>query len=181
MANFKIPENGQDISWFDLPLNRAIKLLQWGGDASGNKLQLALDRSLANVDLKVLPDKVSAASTLFTIKGTTTPLDFGVTASLAGTIQRYSEDLKVHVGDSPTKQPGYTVDLLSEVALTGNALQVYQYSRILKDPPDSTHILSQDTRRGHFNCGDVAASYGIKIFSKTIVCELFRLLLATYQ
>jgi hypothetical protein len=173
MANFKIPENGQDISWFDLPLNRAIKLLQWGGDASGNRLELALDRSLANVDLKVLPDKVSAASTLFTIKGTTTPLDFGVTACVAGTAQRYSEDLKVHVGGSPTKQPGYTVDLLSEVALTGNAVQVHQYSRIVKGPSDSTHILSQDTRRGHYNCGDVAAGYGTKIFSKATFVSYF--------
>jgi hypothetical protein len=43
MANFKISENGEDISWFDLPLNREIKLLQWGGDASGNKLELALE------------------------------------------------------------------------------------------------------------------------------------------
>jgi hypothetical protein len=37
MANFKIPENKEDISWFDLPLNRTMKLLQSGGDATGNK------------------------------------------------------------------------------------------------------------------------------------------------
>src|SRR5262249_19785836 len=138
-----------------------------------NKLRIALDRSLANVNLKVLPDKVSAASTLFTIKGTATPLDFGVTACVAGTAQRYSEDLKIHVGGSPTKQPGYTVDLLSDVALTGNAVQIHQYSRIVKDPSDNTHILSQDTRRGHFNCGDVAAGYGKKIFSKPASLSYF--------
>ena len=162
MANFQIAENHEDISWFDLPLNRTMKLLQWGGDASGNKLQLALVPSLPSVDLKVLPDTgtVSAASTLFTLTGSSSGADFRVTACVQGTTVRYSQDLEVHVGGSPTKQPGYTVDLLANVALTGNALQVYRYSRIMKDPSDATHILCQDTRRGHYNCGDVAAAYG---------------------
>ncbi len=166
MANFKISENGEDISWFDLPLNRTMRLLQWGGDLSNNKLALALDRSLPSVDLKVLPDSVSAASTLFTLKGTANGAEFSVTASVAGTTQRYSEDLKVHVGGDPTKQPGYTVDLLSDVALHGNSLQVYRYSRIMRDPPNNTHILSQRTGGGVLNCGDTAAGYGPKIFSK---------------
>lgn len=160
MANFKIPENSEDISWFDLPLNRTMKLLQWGGDATGNKLELALDRSLPSVVLTVLPDKVSAASTLFTLKGSAVTGEFGVTARVAGTAVRYSKDLKVQVGNNPTKQPGYTVDLLSDVALHGDALQVYRYSRIMRDPPDDTHILSQRTT-GALNCGDTAAAYGV--------------------
>lgn len=161
MANFKIPENKEDISWFDLPLNRIMKLLQWGGDATGNKLKLALDRSLPSVTLTVLPDNVPAASTLFTLKGSAVTGEFGVTACVAGTTNRYSEDLKVQVGNNPTKQPGYTVDLLSDVALNGNALQVYRYSRIImRDPPDNTHILSQRTT-GALNCGDTAAAYGV--------------------
>lgn len=160
MANFKIPENNEDISWFDLPLNRTMKLLQWGGDATGNKLKLALDRSLPSVVLTVLPDKVPAASTLFELKGSSVTSEFGVTASVAGTTVRYSKDLKVQVGNNPTKQPGYTVDLLSDVALYGNALQVYRYSRIMRDPPNATHILSQKTT-GKLDCGDTAAAYGV--------------------
>ena len=173
MANFKIPENGEDISWFDLPLNRTMKLLQWGGDLSGNKLALSLDRSIPSVDLKVLPDKVSAASTLFTLKGTVSGTDCGVTACVAGSTDRYSEDLKIHVGGVPTKQPGYTVDLLSDVALSGNEMRVHRYSRIMKDPSTDKHILSQDTRAGHFNCGDVAADYGAKIFSQPTFTSYF--------
>jgi hypothetical protein len=173
MANFRIPENSEDISWFDLPLNRTMKLLQWGGDASGNKLTLALDRPLPSVDLKVLPDKVSAASTLFTLKGTAIGADFGVTACVAGTAVRYSKDLKVRVGGNPTKQPGYTVDLLSDVALHGNSLQVYRYSRIMRDPSDDTHILSQRTK-GALNCGDTAAGYGKKIFSKDTYTNYYK-------
>jgi hypothetical protein len=158
MANFKIPENKEDISWFDLPLNRTMKLLQWGGDATGNKLKLALDRSLPSVVLNVLPDKVPAASTLFTLQGSAITSEFGVTACVTGTTNRYSADLKVQVGNSPTKQPGYTVDLLSDVALHGNTLQVYRYSRIMRDPPNNTHILSQRTT-GVLNCGNTAAAY----------------------
>jgi hypothetical protein len=160
MANFKIPENKEDISWFDLPLNRTMKLLQWGGDATNKKLKLALDRSLPSVVLTVLPDNVPAASTLFTLKGSAVTSEFGVTACVAGTTVRYSTDLKVQVGNNPTKQPGYTVDLLSDVALHGNALQVYRYSRVMRDPPNNTHILSQRTT-GVLNCGDTAAAYGV--------------------
>lgn len=161
MANFKIPENKEDISWFDLPLNRTMTLLQWGGDATGNKLKLALDRSLPSVILTVLPDKTPAASTLFTLKGSAVTSEFGVTACVAGTTIRYSEDLKVQIRNEPTKQPGYTVDLLSDVALNGNALQVYRYSRIMRNPSwDETHILSQ-RRSGRLNCGDTAAAYGV--------------------
>jgi len=174
VANFKIPENAEDISWFDLPLNRTMKLLQWGGDLSGNRLELALDRSIPTVDLKVLPDKISSSSTLFTLKGIATTGEFGITACVAGTAQRYSEDLKVQVRGNPTKQPGYTVDLLSDVALYGNALQVYRYSRIMRDPPNYTHILSQRTGGGVLNCGDTAADYGPKIFSKNTYTNYYQ-------
>ncbi len=173
MANFRIPENSEDISWFDLPLNRTMKLLQWGGDASGNKLTLALDRPLSSVDLNVLPDKVSAASTLFTLKGTAIGAEFGVTACVPGTAVRYSKNLTVRVGGNPTKQPGYTIDLLSDVALHGNSLQVYRYSRIMRDPSNDTHILSQRTT-GVLNCGDTAAGYGKKIFSKDTYTNYFQ-------
>jgi len=161
MANFKIPENKEDISWFDLPLNRTMKLLQWGGDAKGKRLGLALDRSLPSVVLTVLPDSVPAASTLFTLTGSAVTSEFGVTASWAGTTNRYSEDLKVQVKNNPTKQPGYTVDLLSDVALYGDTLQVYRYSRIMREPTwDETHILSQK-RSGTLDCGDTAVAYGV--------------------
>lgn len=173
MANFRIPENGEDVSWFDLPLNRAMKLLQWGGDVSGNKLDLALDRSVPGVDLKVLPDRMPAASTLFTLKASTAGADFGVTASVAGSAQRYSEDLTVHAGGTPTKQPGYTVDLLADMALSGNALQVYRYSHIMRDPSNNTHILSQRTS-GVLNCGDTAAAYGQKLFGKDTHTNYFQ-------
>lgn len=173
MAHFKIPENSEDISWFDLPLNREMKLLQWGGDASGNKLELALDRSLPGVTLTVLPDKVAAASTVFTLKGSAVTEKFGVTACVVGTTSRYSEDLKVQVCGQPKKQPGYIVDLLSDVALKGNALQVHRYSRIMRDPSDETHILSQRIT-GKLNCGDTAADYGPKIFGQNTSTNYFQ-------
>jgi hypothetical protein len=176
MANFKLVEDSSDISWFDLPLGRTMKLLQWGGDPKGSKLDLALDRSIAGVDLKVLPDKVPAASSLFTLKGTAAGTSVGVAAYLPGSGQsnRYSEDLKVQVGGSPKKQPGYSVDLLSDLALLGHPRQVHSYSRIVKrDPSDNTHILSQNTQPGHYNCGDVAASYGPKLFSKETYTSYF--------
>lgn len=173
MANFKIPENMEDISWFDLPLNRTMKLLQWGGDRTGNKLELALSTSVPGVVLTVLPNKVPGASTLFTLTGSTVTTRFFVTACVKGTTTPYSGDLAVQVLNKPAKQPGYTVDLLSDVALYGNALQVYRYSRIMRDPSNNTHILSQRTA-GVLNCGDTAASYGPKIFSKETSTSYFQ-------
>ncbi|QCI63443.1 C39 family peptidase [Phreatobacter stygius] len=166
MANFKIPENGRDISSFDLPLDRTIRLLQWGGDPQGNRLDVALDRSVAGVTLTALSAKQPAASTLFEVKGTAIGTTFGVAAYLPGTTQRYSKDLKMRVCGEPVNQLGYTVDLIAQLAANGSAKQVYLYSRILSDPSDSTHILSQNTTAGQYNCGDVAAGYGTKIFTK---------------
>lgn len=166
MANFKIPENAQDISSFDLPLNRTIKLLQWGGDFSGNKLDVSLSTSSTTVDLKVLPDKLPAASTAFTLKGTLSGESVSVSAYIGGSTSKFNEDLTVRVKGEPKKQPGYDVDLLSDLAIKGNAKQVHDYTRIINDPCDSSHILSQDPTKSVLDCGDVAAGYGTKIFSK---------------
>ncbi|PNG26093.1 hypothetical protein [Methylocella silvestris] len=175
MANFKIAETGEDISWFDLPLNRKIKLMQWGGDAKGDRLDVALDRSVANVDLTILPDKAAAASTLFTLSGSAAGTSFSVAAYLpdGSRMARYSQDLAVRVCGQPIKQPGYAVDLVSDLAISGTPKQVYLYSRIFRGPADDRNVLSQDTRPGHYNCGDVAAAYGVKIFSKPTVTAYF--------
>ena len=168
MANFKLIEDGEVISSFDLPLNRTIKLLQWGGDTKGNKLEVALNQSTAAVDLSVLSDKLSAASTAFTVTGKQKGAGVSVCAYVpnTGRTQKYSEDLKLNVKGAPSKQTGYDVDLLSDLAISGNAKAVRAYTRILTGPHDNTHILSQNTQQGHFNCGDVAAGYGSRFFTK---------------
>jgi hypothetical protein len=145
-----------------------MKLLQWGGDPGGNQLGLGLDPPTPSVELKVLPDKVSAASTVFTLKGNAEGVSCRVRASQSsgGRAKGFSEDLKVNVCGAPTNQPGYSVDLVADLAANGSSYQVYAYHRIMNDSATDEHILSQDIRRGHFNCGDVAASYGRKIFGK---------------
>ncbi|MEO8127789.1 MAG: hypothetical protein ABJF23_14980 [Bryobacteraceae bacterium] len=176
MANFKIGENGLDISSFDLPLNRTIRLLQWGGDFSGNKLEVTLTSSTPSVTLAVLPDKLPAASTAFTVKGTVSPVQVTVGAFVAGSAmaQRFSEDLKIKVCGEPTRQPGYSVDMLSELASTGNAKQIHVYSQIVTGPSTDRNILSQNTTAGHYNCGDVAGAYGSKIFAKPTHTNYYR-------
>jgi hypothetical protein len=164
MASFRIAESALDISSFDLPLNRTIKLLQWGGDLKGQKLALSLNPSTTAVDLKLLPDKLPAASTAFTITGKQKGAIVSVSAFVGGTTQRYSEDLKLRVRGEPTKQPGYNVDMLSDLAIKGNAKQIQEYASIVTGPSDNTHILSQNTNPGHYNCGDVAAGYGSRFF-----------------
>ena len=57
-----------DISSFTIPQGRSVKLVQWGGDWSGNKLELDL-KSAGGIDMTVHADKLSAASTLFTLVG----------------------------------------------------------------------------------------------------------------
>lgn len=166
MANFRIFEDNEDISSFDLPLNRTIKLLQWGGDVKGNKLEVSLDASTSSVDLKVLPDKLPAASTAFTLTGKASGASVSVCAFVDGTTQRYSEDLKVRVRGAPRKQPGFDTDLLSNLASSGNGKQIHAYTRIVTGPSNNTHILSQNTNAGHYNCGDVAQGYGTRFFSK---------------
>ena len=167
MANFKIGENGLDISSFDLPLNRAIKLVQWGGDVSGKKLALTLNQSTTAVELTVLSDTLPAASTAFTVKGKQSGATVSVCAYVQGpgSTQKYSEDLVLNVRGQPVKHPGYSVDMLSDLAISGNAAQIHTYSQIIVGPNSDRHLLSQRTT-GRLNCGDVAGAYGSKIFSK---------------
>jgi hypothetical protein len=145
-----------------------MKLLQWGGDPSGNQLELGLDPPTPSVELKVLPDKVSGASTLFTLKSNAHGVSCRVRASLpnGSRVRGFSNDLKVNVCGAPTNQPGYAVDLVAALAAHGSSYQADAYTRIMLGPDSNEHILSQDTRGGHYNCGDVAASYGRKIFGK---------------
>ena len=63
--------------------------------------------------------------------------------------------------------------MLAELAISGDATDADMYSRIINGPCDNTHVLSQDTRKGHFNCGDVANSYGPKIFKKQTSVSAF--------
>jgi hypothetical protein len=169
MANFKVSMTGPDIKkTFDLPVGRTIDLVQWGGDSNNKPLALALSPSSASIELKVLPAKLAAASTAFTLRGSTVGTSAAVAAFVAGSGSktRYAQDLKVKVRGLPTNQPGYSVDLLANIAANGSSNQLHQYSRITQDPPEAKIILSQDTRGGHYNCGDTAASYGPKIFGK---------------
>jgi hypothetical protein len=169
MANFKITLNGPDISSFDLPQNRSVTLVQWGGDASGNKLDLTLTPPTPSVALAVSPNKVAAASTVFTVKGTSSGVTTAVGAYVpdTGQTQKYSEDLTLNVCGTPHKQAHYDVDLIANLATNGDASQIYSYSQILKSNfPSSSCPLSQNTTPGHYNCGDTAAAYGLKYFSK---------------
>lgn len=168
MANFKTSMNGTDISSFDVPLGRTLKLVQWGGDGARNRLDVTLNASTPVLDLKVLPDKLPAASTAFTVTGKASggPVPVSAYVAASGRTQKYSGDLAVSVKGAPRKQPGYDVDLLSNLALTGDTDHVHAYTRIITGPCNNTHILSQNTTQGHFNCGDVAAGYGERFFSK---------------
>lgn len=168
MANFKLSQNGLDITSFDLPLNRTVTLFQSGGDGQGNKLELALSPSTSTINLKVLPDKLPAASTAFTLEGKTQTEKANVSACIqgSGSTQKCSEDLSLEVFGDPRKQPTYDVDLLSELAISGNSGQIHAYSRIIKGPQDESNPLSQDTSKPVWDCGDVAAAYGPKFFSK---------------
>jgi len=68
ISNFKLSEHDKDISSFVIPQSRSVKLVQWGGDWAGNKLELDL-KTAGGVDIIVHSDKLSAASTLFTLVG----------------------------------------------------------------------------------------------------------------
>ena len=81
--------------------------------------------------------------------------------------------MDVVVGGTPQRHTGYAVDLLAELAISGNATDIDLYSRIIDGPCDNKHVLSQDTRKGHYNCGDVANSYGPKIFKKPTSVNAF--------
>lgn len=166
MANFRIGENGQGISKFDLPCGRGINLVQWGGDAEGNRLELGLVDASAPFTLTTHSTKLAAASTLFTVRGNTPGSTAKVTACLAGSghTKHYSEMLSLTVKGTPQKQPGYEVDLIANMAISGNAKQVFLYSQIVdQSRKGCTAVLGQRTT-GVLNCGDTAAKYSPLLF-----------------
>lgn len=174
MANFKTSAKGRDISSFTIPQGRSVRLFQWGGDAQGNRLELELETA-GGISMVVHSDKQPAASTAFTLTGTVKNAAGTVNAYVAGSgkTQHYSQPLKITIGGAPQKQPGYGVDLLSDLAISGDADQLDLYSRIVTGPCTSSHVLSQDTRKGHYNCGDVANAYGPKLFKKKTSVSAF--------
>ncbi len=161
MANFQLYETGEDISTFDLPLNREVTLKQSGGDFSGNRLSVELAPSTTSLLLKVLPDKPATASTLFSIRGNASVDGIRVSAYVAGTKQNFSEDLIVNVKAAPQKHPGFDVDLLSKLAISGNGNDIAVYTKVVNA---NKALLEQNTTVGKYNCGDVSAGYGPKIF-----------------
>jgi hypothetical protein len=168
VANFKIGENGADITSFDLPLNRPVSLVQWGGDGQGRPLEVAVTSGAGQVTLEVGPERLPSASTRFTVTGRQKGAEVTLGAFVAGSgrSQRYSRDLTLRVRGMPRSHPGYTVDLLAQLAMRGNARQIRDYATLLQGPYDRRHPLSQDTRGGHFNCGDVAGGYGRRYFGQ---------------
>jgi hypothetical protein len=168
MANFQILETSEDISNFDLPLNRTVKLKQWGGDGDGNRLEVALEAPIPGVTLTVLPDSLASASTAFTLNGTQKGAAGNVSAFVAGSghTQYYSGNLKIRVCGEPKKCAGYDVDLLSDLAIKGNGAQIKTYSKILGGPSNKHNMLSQDPDKAVLDCGDVAGGYGSKLFGK---------------
>ncbi len=175
MANFQILETSKDITKFDLPLNRTVKLKQWGGDGNGNRLDVALETPVPGLTLNVLPDSLSSASTAFTLHGTHMGARGNVSAFVAGSgrKQYYSANLPILVCGEPRKCTGYDVDLLSDLAVKGNGAQIKTYSEILAGPGDKNNMLSQDPDKPVLDCGDVAGSYGGKFFGKKTSVDWF--------
>ena len=173
MARFQISMNGPGVKALTVPLGRTIKLVQAGGDPKGLKLDVALEQGTSGVEIKVLADKLAGAATGFTISGSVPGPSCNIRAYLPGTgrTKSYCDPLEVTIGGRPQRQPGYTVDLLSEMARVGSSEQVYAYHRIITDNIDDSHILTQDTRIGHYNCGDVAAAYGKRFFGTATYTE----------
>ena len=100
-----------------------------GGDGAGNKLELDLSTA-GGLDMTVHSDKLSAASTLFTLVGRISHASGKVSAFVAGSgkTRHYSEQLDVVVGGTPQRHTGYAVDLLAELAISGNATDIDLYS-----------------------------------------------------
>ncbi|MEQ1952941.1 hypothetical protein [Mesorhizobium sp. CN2-181] len=169
MANFQIYETKEDISAFDLPLNRDVKLRQYGGDRDGNRLEVTLaPGGPGGVDLTVLPEKLDAASTAFNARGTRQGAYVEISAFVAGSgqTQYYSKNLGLTVHGAPTKNAGYDVDLLSNLAISGNGAQILTYTRIFHGSAGKSNMLSQDPDKPVLDCGDVAGAYGAKLFGK---------------
>jgi hypothetical protein len=68
-----------------------------------------------------------------------------------------SKELIFHVLGTPVNHPGYTVDMLAQLAQSSSAKKVHLYNPMMTKPAP---LLKQNTERGHYNCGDVSASYG---------------------
>jgi Peptidase_C39 like family len=167
MANFRVSERGEGITSFVLPKGRSVKFIQFGGGPDNNPLELDLAGD-PGLTMTVHGDKLPAASTAFTLAATTAGAKCKVSAYVSGSgkTRSYSVPLSVTVGGAPKRQPGYSVDLLHDVAANGNASDLLKYEKIINGPCDNKHILSQNTTPGKFNCGDVANEYGKKIFKK---------------
>ena len=175
MANFMVPTNaklakGDDISSFDLPVDREVTLLQWGGDFSGNKLKPIIFGNANGLSIKVLPDKIPAASTLFKVSAKQTPATITIGAFVATTGADFSEHLTINVKPSPTKHPGYDFDLLAEMAASNDAKKIKLYSELMKNPKP---LVEQNTAPGHYNCGDFTGGYGTKFFGKPTSTDNF--------
>jgi hypothetical protein len=170
MANFQTFEDKADIESFDLPLDTDVKLLQYGGDGSRNRLDVALLNSPLNaITLTVSSEALAAASTAFTVRGTKKGATGEVGAFVAGSgrTQNYvGSNLKLKVGGTPARNTGYSVDLLANLAMSGKSDQIKLYSKIILGPAGKDNLLSQDPDAPVLDCGDVAASYGKKLFGK---------------
>jgi hypothetical protein len=165
MANFKIGENGQDTTSFDIPCGREVKLVQWGGDAEGNRLELGFSDATAGFSLAPYSTKMAAASTLFGVRGNTPNSSVRITACVAGSShsQHYSKPLQIICRGTPHNQPGYEVDLVANLAMNGNAKQIQSYSDMVNQERNNcSDVLSQNVQT--MNCGDTARDYGKNIF-----------------
>jgi uncharacterized protein YvpB len=165
MANFKIGENGQDISSFDIPCGREVKLVQWGGDAEGNRLELGFSDNTAGFSLAPYSTKMAAASTLFGVRGDTPNSSVRITACVAGSnrSQHYAKPLQINCRGTPRNHAGYEVDLIANLAMNGNAKQIQSYSDIVdQNRGNCAKVLSQNVKT--MNCGDTARDYGKNIF-----------------
>ena len=123
----------------------------------------------------MLSEKLDAASTAFNVRGTRQGAYVEVSAFVAGSgrTQYYSTNLGLNVRGAPKKNAGYDVDLLSDLAISGNGAQILTYTRILHGPSGKGNKLSQDPDKPVLDCGDVAGSYGDKLFSKKTNTDYF--------
>ncbi|CEJ14866.1 hypothetical protein BN1110_05201 [bacterium YEK0313] len=173
MANFKIAEDGADISSFDLPKGRKVRLLQWGGDLQGNRLDVDVETDASGVTCTTLGAKQPAASTLFELEGTVEGTSARIRAFVSGTTQHYSSPLKVTVWGVPQHHRGYTVDLLAKLAIKGDARRLQRYSRVLRDEAGPDHILAQKMS-GTLNCGTTVENYRKTLLLDDVSLTYFR-------
>lgn len=159
MADFRTGLYGTRITSLTLPLGGKVKLVQFGGDRSGRRLDLAVTPP-GIVDLIPPHKPLPSASTGFEIEGKTA----GATASIGAFVNGSGTDqfalpLQVRVGGRPRRQATYRVDLLYNLALSTDAVKLQNYEDMLSTYTGA-HVLRQNTS-GTLNCGDVAEkTYG---------------------